>query len=145
MIVKTATEMQDFGARLLLERPDARVIELVGDVGAGKTTLVQGLARALGVEKTVTSPSFTISKVYETLVGRLIHYDFYRLEDAGVMREELAEALADESAIVVVEWADAVRGVLPDERLTVRIRYLADGSREVLADSAEVDSREARR
>ena len=60
--------------------PRASVIELVGDVGAGKTTFVKGLAKALGVSEPVSSPSFTISKTYALPDGgNLVHYDFYRL------------------------------------------------------------------
>ena len=75
----------------------AIVIELVGDVGAGKTTFVRGLAQGLGIKEPITSPSFTISKSYALKNGGfLVHYDFYRLQDPGLMSEDL-QALLDDS------------------------------------------------
>lgn len=132
-------------------RSGAKVIELVGDVGTGKTTLTQGIAEGLGVKETVTSPSFTISKVYALPgrggavkdgskdenagdmepSGRLVHYDFYRLPEPGLMAEDLAENLANPQNVVVVEWAGEVDQVLPEERTRVTIKYNDDGSREV--------------
>jgi tRNA threonylcarbamoyladenosine biosynthesis protein TsaE len=96
--------MQDFGARLGAKLSGGEVIELVGDIGAGKTTFTKGLARGLGVSDDVQSPTFTISRIYETPSGiRLAHYDFYRLQDAGVMQMELAESVCDPHTITVIE------------------------------------------
>lgn len=109
-----------------------RVIELVGDVGVGKTTLTKGLARGLGVKESVTSPSFTISKTYAGRDGRmLVHYDFYRLGEPGIMIEDLEEKLADEKNVVVIEWGESVKGVLPEGHLTVLVEYCEDGGRRV--------------
>ena len=108
------------------------VIELVGDVGVGKTTFVRGLAKGLGIEEPITSPSFTISKSYACPDGRtLIHYDFYRLDDPGLMAEDLEENLKNPHNIVVIEWSDTVKDILPKEHITVNIKYNDDGSREV--------------
>jgi tRNA threonylcarbamoyladenosine biosynthesis protein TsaE len=110
------------------------VIELVGDVGAGKTTFTRGLAKGLGVVKPVTSPSYTISRSYAfSMDGEeqiLDHYDFYRLGDPGLMTETLAESIAS-GHLVVVEWADSASDVLPSERLTLRFALNEDGSREI--------------
>lgn len=112
--------------------PRASVIELVGDVGAGKTTFVKGLAKALGVSEPVSSPSFTISKTYALPDGgNLVHYDFYRLNEPGLMMEDLAENIAEPRNVVVVEWGESVAEVLPQERLKVTISYNDDGTREV--------------
>ena len=100
------------------------VIELVGDVGAGKTTFVKGLAVGLAIDEDVQSPSFTISRVYEARDDlQLAHYDFYRLNDAGIMANELAETTQDPQTITVIEWADIVEGVLPENR--IRITFTA--------------------
>jgi tRNA threonylcarbamoyladenosine biosynthesis protein TsaE len=111
----------EFGRKL----KGGEVVELRGDVGAGKTTFAQGLASGLGVTGSVESPSFTIMKSY---LGRddliLNHYDFYRLEDPGIMKNEIAESLADDKNITVVEWANSVAGVLPPERMIVEIKYV---------------------
>lgn len=114
--------MQDFGARLGAKLSGGEVIELVGDIGAGKTTFTKGLARGLGVSDDVQSPTFTISRIYETPSGiRLAHYDFYRLQDAGVMQMELAESVCDPQTITVIEWAKIVENVLPATTLTIEI------------------------
>ena len=80
MKINSEQEMLAFGKSFATK---ASIIELIGDVGAGKTTFVRGLADGLGIKESVTSPSFTISKSYAipSRKGRLIHYDFYRLPD----------------------------------------------------------------
>jgi tRNA threonylcarbamoyladenosine biosynthesis protein TsaE len=127
--VNDENEMMAIGQRLGERFRGGEVVELVGDVGAGKTTLVKGIGRGLLVEDDVQSPSFTISRVYEARDGlELHHYDFYRLHDAGVMQYELAESIADPKAITVIEWADTVQDVLPSEHCRVDIKYTPDGA-----------------
>lgn len=101
----------------------------MSDLGGGKTTFVRGLAKGLGSSDHVSSPTFTISKVYKAGQRELHHFDFYRLPDAGLMAHELQDVLSDPQAIVVVEWADVVRDVLPAERLTITFAKQADDSR----------------
>ena len=118
--IKSTTDMIDFGAKLGAELRGGEVIELIGDVGAGKTTFTKGLAKGLAIAETVQSPSFTISRVYD---GRLelVHYDFYRLNNAGVMALELADNLSDAEKVVVIEWAETVADILPKERIRIKI------------------------
>ena len=128
--------MLDYGKKLAekcrYQRDFAAVIELVGDVGTGKTTLTRGLAEGLGVKEPVTSPSFTISKAYALPDGgRLVHYDFYRLNDPGLMVEDLKEVMADAANVVVVEWGESVADLLPEERMTIEIEYCDDGTRDM--------------
>ncbi|MBR3055834.1 tRNA (adenosine(37)-N6)-threonylcarbamoyltransferase complex ATPase subunit type 1 TsaE [Candidatus Saccharibacteria bacterium] len=133
MKVDSEQSMLDLGKSFAgwIKRP--AVIELVGDVGAGKTTLVRGLAEGLGVTETATSPSFTISKAYALPDGgRLVHYDFYRLNDPGLMAEDLEENLADKRNVVVIEWGESVGEILPEERMRVEIKYNEDGTRGVI-------------
>lgn len=112
-------------------QPTASVIELIGDVGTGKTTFTRGLALGLGIKEPVTSPSFTISKQYALPnAGRLIHYDFYRLPDPGLMSEDLAENLQDPNNIIVIEWGESVTSLLPKNHHTIKISY-TDNGREV--------------
>lgn len=106
------------------------VIELISDLGGGKTTFVRGLVRGLGSHDRVASPTFTISRVYEAPEGRQVHhFDFYRLHEAGLIAEELDEVLGDPHNIVVVEWADIVQDVLPAKRVTVTIEKTPSDSR----------------
>ena len=128
--VKSEKEMKIFGARLGALLVGGAVIELVGDVGAGKTTLTKGIAVGLGVNEDVQSPSFTISRVYEARDGlNLAHYDFYRLQDAGIMADELNEAIHHPTSIIIIEWGSIVEGVLPIDRLTIKIESPAESDR----------------
>lgn len=123
------------------------VFELVGDVGVGKTTFTRGLAEGLGVAESVTSPSFTISKRYAFRragqAGELVHYDFYRLDDPGLMSEELAETLAQPGNVVVVEWGGDVAELLPATKYRLEIRLREDGTRELKLNPAAAKSLEA--
>lgn len=130
--VKSEADMKSLGARVGQALGGGEVIELIGDVGAGKTTFTKGLAIGLGIDDDVQSPSFTISRVYEARDNlRLAHYDFYRLNDAGIMAHELQEASGDNKVVTVIEWADAVQHVLPDDRLQLRFRSPSVTDREV--------------
>lgn len=132
MIISSEAEMMELGAKFA-GQTTSNIIELVGDVGTGKTTFVRGLARGLGITEPVTSPSFTISKSYPTPDGRrLVHYDFYRLPDPGLMSEDLSEAVSDKDSITIVEWGGSVSDILPDRHTIIRISYNQDGTREVI-------------
>jgi len=127
LTVMTDNDMKALGQKLGEQFRGGEVVELVGDVGAGKTTLAKGLAVGLAVDEDVQSPSFTISRTYDARDGlRLEHYDFYRLQEAGVMAYELSESIADLKTVVLVEWAETVASVLPEERIVIRIDYHAD-------------------
>lgn len=116
--------MKALGRQLGEQFRGGEVVELIGDVGAGKTTLAKGLAAGLGVDEDVQSPSFTISRTYKARDNlTLEHYDFYRLNEAGVMAYELSESIADPKTVVLVEWAETVASVLPSERIVIRISY----------------------
>jgi tRNA threonylcarbamoyladenosine biosynthesis protein TsaE len=105
------------------------VIELVSDLGGGKTTFVKGLAKGLGSDDEVHSPSFTLSNEYKAGQLKIYHFDFYRLQEPGIMREELAEAVADLTGVVVVEWPEIVEDVLPPARLIIKIKATGENSR----------------
>ena len=102
--LQTADDLIQFGAKLGCLLHGGETLELIGDIGAGKTTLTKGLARGLQIDDEVQSPTFTISRNYEAADGlRLAHYDFYRLPDAGIMKMELDEAIHDSHTITVIE------------------------------------------
>ncbi len=135
MNLNTAPDLISFGQEFGKTLSAPAVIELVGDVGSGKTTLTRGIAKGLGIKETVSSPSFTISKHYAFAKNNheqnLVHYDFYRLEDPGLMVEDLSESLNDKNTITIIEWADTVANILPENRITIRITLNDDGSRHV--------------
>lgn len=97
------------------------MIELVSDLGGGKTTFTRGLARGAGSTDVVGSPTFTLNREYEAPRFTISHFDFYRLGEAGIVGDELAEVIGDKAFVTVVEWGDIVHDVLPVERLTMRI------------------------
>lgn len=124
--------MLNFGENFAKTLKFPAVIELIGDVGAGKTTFTRGLAKGLGIKEPITSPSFTISKAYALPSGgNLVHYDFYRLPDPGLMADDLRENLAGPKNVVVIEWGESVAELLPKNHYKIEIRYAGDG-REVI-------------
>ncbi len=129
--IASEEEMFKFGFELAKRIVCPATIELIGDVGAGKTTITKGIAQGLGVEDEVTSPSFTLSKKYSFPGGNLVHYDFYRLSDPGIMCEDLAENIAEPNTVTVVEWADTVADLLPEGHKKYLIKINDDGTRTI--------------
>lgn len=128
--VASLSEMLAFGKRVGELLQGGEVLVLVGDIGAGKTTFTKGVAQGLGIHETVQSPTFTISRRYDARDGlELIHYDFYRLSEAGIMRAELSEALADAQVITVIEWGQIVEDVLPRDVVTIAIHSPSEEAR----------------
>ena len=116
----TAGDTRAIGRALapLLRARDA--VALTGELGAGKTTFVQGVAEGLGVEDQVSSPTFVLVKEY---VGRLTiaHADVYRLERVQDVVDLGLDEIADGEAVLLVEWGDAVEELLPPDRLRVEL------------------------
>ncbi len=123
----SAAETQRLGGQLgQLLRP-GHVVALVGELGAGKTCLTQGIARGLGVEEPVTSPTFIMVNEYRIADGvAFYHIDCYRLDENGVA-EALAigmDELLGSGGICVVEWAERIESLLPHEHLAVTLAYV---------------------
>lgn len=107
------------------------VIELRSDIGGGKTSFVRGLVEGLGSNDQVASPTFTISRHYripknDTTVH---HFDFYRLVDPGIMEAEVRESVQRDDVITIVEWADVVQEVLPEDRLIIEFTVTGESGR----------------
>ena len=96
------------------------VLAVSGDLGAGKTVFAKGVARALGVQDQVVSPTFTVVREYEGSL-RFVHADVYRLDRVQELHDVGWDDLLDVDAVAVVEWAERVGALLPAERLEVRI------------------------
>ncbi len=131
VLVPTAERMRDLAAMLAASCRGGDVIVLIGDLGAGKTTFVQGLGRGLGVSEAVTSPTFVISRVHEATEGiGLVHVDAYRLGSAVDLDDlDLDATLSD--CITVVEWGEGKAEHLSPNRLDVRIERSDDADDEV--------------
>lgn len=132
--------MLDFGRHFAGKITPPAVFELIGDVGAGKTTFTRGLASGLGIVEPVTSPSFTLSKRYAFEYNHqpceLVHYDFYRLDNPGLMREELEETLSNPNSIVVIEWGGDAAELLPETKYSLQLQLQDDGSRKIVMNGS---------
>ena len=128
-------ETERLGAVVALELGPGDVVAVSGELGTGKTTLVRGAARALGIEGPVTSPSYTIGHRY---LGDpdVSHLDLYRLDGMSDAEWGDLERYFDD-AVVFVEWPEAGAGFLPPVRLHVRLRHLGEGHRLISLDSSE--------
>jgi tRNA threonylcarbamoyladenosine biosynthesis protein TsaE len=107
------------------------LVLLVGELGAGKTAFAQGIARGLGIDEPVTSPTFTIVHEYEGRV-RLAHVDVYRLERVQDLYDLGFDELVDDGRVTLVEWGDRVEHLVPAEHLVVRIEPGAADNERVL-------------
>ena len=104
-----------------------KIVCLYGELGSGKTTFVQGLAKALGVKKNIPSPTFILIREYPVKklpITKLIHVDCYRLESEKDIRAvDLKEFWQDEKNLVVIEWAERIKSILPKERTDLCFEY----------------------
>ncbi|MBP6880702.1 tRNA (adenosine(37)-N6)-threonylcarbamoyltransferase complex ATPase subunit type 1 TsaE [Candidatus Saccharibacteria bacterium] len=104
------------------------VIELRGDLGSGKTQLVRGIAKGANSSDEVSSPSFTISKIYQTSDFEIHHYDFYRLgTELGILEEELRQSIDSSDVATIVEWLDLSEIVT--DRLVIDYAATGENSR----------------
>ena len=108
------------------------VIELQGDIGAGKTTFVKGLADGLGIKEDIKSPSFTINRLYKINQNDyLSHFDLYRLNDLGIIKDELSETINNDNTITVIEWSGIANNLLPKDRLVIKFKVVSENEREL--------------
>ena len=129
-VISSDAAMRELGRRIGAAARGGEVLELAGDVGAGKTTFTKGLALGMHILEPIQSPTFTISRMYDTPHAlRLAHYDFYRLNEAGIMSDELHETLHEPTTVTVVEWAGIVQGVLPKDHVEIKITATAEMER----------------
>ncbi|MCM1053846.1 MAG: tRNA (adenosine(37)-N6)-threonylcarbamoyltransferase complex ATPase subunit type 1 TsaE [Ruminococcus sp.] len=102
------------------------VICLNGELGSGKTMFVKGIANALGINETITSPTFTIVKEYDGELP-LYHFDVYRLD--GNTEGVGIEDYFTKNGVVVIEWADTIKNILPEERLDIKFKVTGENKR----------------
>jgi tRNA threonylcarbamoyladenosine biosynthesis protein TsaE len=148
-------ETRAAGRRLAAALPPDALVAFSGDLGGGKTAFIRGICEQLGCERQVTSPSFTIVNEYSA-GGRILHCDLYRLHGIAEMREIGLDELFASGGIILVEWAERARALLPLPRYEVavhhgehefqrlfEIRSVEDEDESILFEPAELFSRSA--
>jgi tRNA threonylcarbamoyladenosine biosynthesis protein TsaE len=138
MKVGSIAEMKKFASdflRKISPSKNAVVVGLRGDLGSGKTTFVQQIANILGVKEIVTSPTFVIQKKYSLFnqkFKKLVHIDAYRLEDSHELEVlRWKHTNSDPSNLVLIEWPDRVKEIMPDELIVIRFDYIDENIREI--------------
>jgi len=132
-IYRSASEAETIalGERLARELPARGVVLLIGNLGAGKTTLAKGIVKGLGAaaEDEVSSPTFTL--IHEFGDGRVYHVDLYRLDEPREVETLGLDEIFARGGVVLIEWGERFPSLLPAERTEIRIRTLADDEREI--------------
>ncbi len=127
--LKGANATKDFASGIGARLRGGEVFELIGDLGAGKTTFVIGLVKGANIDEPVSSPSFTIRNDYVSKKLAIAHYDFFRLSKPGELSELLNESVNESSTVSVIEWPDTIKNVLPDKHVKIEFVPQADDSR----------------
>jgi len=134
-IIKNKEELAYLAASIAASLVGGDILALEGDLGSGKTTFTQNLASALGVSKTVTSPTFNIMKKYEIRGSGLwlVHMDCYRLmSEDDAISIGIDEYLGQKNIITVIEWPEKIVELLPPEKTkTIKFRYIDENTREI--------------
>lgn len=131
ILTKNALETQKFGEKFAKTFKHG-TFALYGDLGAGKTTFVQGLARGLGIKKRIISPTFVIVRTYKIGSKNFYHIDLYRIENGkDIEGLGIGEIMNDPKSVVVIEWAEKLEDLLPKERIDIYFEYLDENKRKI--------------
>jgi tRNA threonylcarbamoyladenosine biosynthesis protein TsaE len=130
-ITNSEEETADCAARIGRTLGPGCFLALNGDLGAGKTVFVRGLAQGLGVREHIVSPTFTLLREYDSGRLPLYHFDVYRLGGADGLEDTGFYELAEADGVCVCEWSDLVQGALPASRMDVRITRMDENSRRI--------------
>ena len=136
-ITKSNTETQKLGESFAEKIKNGGIVALYGDLGAGKTTFVQGFAKGLGINQRIISPTFIIVRQYKVsseklAVSCLYHIDLYRVQSQKEIEGlGIKEILNDPHNIVVIEWAEKLKNVLPKKLIEVRFEYVDENTRKI--------------
>lgn len=129
-------QTKDIGYKLGQLVTPKSVICLIGDLGAGKTTMTQSLAKALEVDDYITSPTFTIVNEYEGRIP-LYHFDVYRIRSSDEMYDIGFDEYIDGDGVCIIEWANLIEDILPNEYLYIEMNYKETGREMILTPKGE--------
>ncbi|HEX7401890.1 MAG TPA: tRNA (adenosine(37)-N6)-threonylcarbamoyltransferase complex ATPase subunit type 1 TsaE [candidate division Zixibacteria bacterium] len=136
---KSPEETRDFGKDLSRKLNPGSVVALTGPLGSGKTVLVQGICAGLGVEKTVTSPTFVIINEYPGSLNQspiwVYHFDLYRLESVEEFLGLGYEEYFYGKGITLIEWAEKIKEFLPKKRMEINLKILSESEREICIEN----------
>ena len=127
-----AAETKAAGERLAKEIQTGDVLALVGDLGAGKTQFVKGLAKGLGSMAAVTSPTFTLVHEYQGSRLPIYHFDFYRIESLSALRTIGFDEIVFGDGVSVIEWADRFADAIPPRARWIRFEIVSENQRRIL-------------
>lgn len=137
-LTHSAEETRALGVAVARDANPGSIITLSGDLGAGKTTFVQGLLETLGAEKPYVSPTFVIMKQYDLAtpsasgIARVYHVDAYRIDDPAEMEKLGSEEwFADPKGLTLVEWPEKLGGLIPERAEEISFRWVSDTDREI--------------
>lgn len=137
-ITKSLEETRNFAKEWLFslpQRPDEAtiVVGLYGNLGSGKTTFTQAVAKELGITESVTSPTFVIEKIYETnypQFKRLIHIDAYRLDSGKELQDlNFEELVENQNNLIIIEWPENIKEILPENHTRIYCEFIDENSR----------------
>ena len=140
MVTKSAQETQALGEKIanqLIIKRQPLIIALTGELGSGKTTFLQGLAKGLGIKERILSPTFIMMRSYpvtdhQSPVTNFYHVDLYRIEsERDIEGLGLEEIWSDPQNIIALEWAEKIKKVLPKKRIDIFFKYVGEDEREI--------------
>ena len=123
IVIKNEEETKKFGEKLCEKLTAGSIVALTGDLGTGKTTLTKAIAAGLGLTDVITSPTFNIVKQYDSGRLPLYHFDVYRIGDVDEMYEIGYEEYFFGDGVCVIEWADLIEEIIPDDAVRIEIEY----------------------
>jgi len=129
----TPEETESLGVELGENAKDGDVIALHGELGTGKTALTRGIAKGLGIEEDITSPTFSLMEIHEG-DKTLYHFDLYRIEDDREFDNLCFEEYWDNDGVSVIEWAERAMSRLPEKRIDIIIEYISSTERRITVE-----------
>jgi tRNA threonylcarbamoyladenosine biosynthesis protein TsaE len=132
-ISKSVEETEQIAGEIAKKVKNGGLVCMFGDLGTGKTTFTKGLAKELGIEKfSVKSPTYTYMRQYIINDRAFFHIDLYRIEELDELLEaEMKEIIENKENIIIIEWAEKMKSILPTKRIDIKLKYISKDEREI--------------